>query len=1031
MFESFFEKLGRKVTRHSGKIIVIWIVLVVLMGYGALLVFSNTNFNIQSGFGSSNSMSEKASNELSRYFNSSAGTGSTGSFSELIVVTQNTYVNSTPDFENLVKYQDSTLRSLSNDKNFKGVESIVTTENQSLNAFANGTKKILNGNYGIVSGLSCFESGVLVGNRYFVGVEACYNSMIHNSFNNNHNITQSKMIAYRGAMIKAIYLDSEFHTNAFALFLNLTADYVNYSLVNINNTIPVIQTGGIIASLNSKFNSTLLVNPVFKNLYPLLKFTIGRQNLSAFILSEKNSTINLTSQWLNVINNQNHSLYEKFYYLIYKIDDSNFTSVLTSIYGQFGKGIVLNPLQIDSISKNLTINAMISQFNGNPLVFVDKSALPNFVTELNNSTPVAITDSYMNSMSLFNMPVQPTPYLLHNFVGVNNSTTIFIYTFNGNYTTSVANNITHTSRNYEKKFVNGSFLIAGTEEFASQLEGEITTGLVSALGTGIILSIIVVGVFFRSVRAAFIPIMLFIISAIVSLGIVGYLYTYVFHTGVSFITPTLLFIFILGLSSDYSVYLMARYRRELRHGEEHPTISSSRWAGHAVFTSGLTVIISEFVLWLANIPFFSDAGLANTIGVAVTLALATTFLLSILHRFGKKIFKRSANGPYSETDHRVMNRVGKFSTTHKNAMIAIFIVFALVGLTVYEVTPTGIDMLKLLPKSQAISAIEAVNNSFNGDFFDRNFIVVGLQSPLVNNGTFNMSELAVVTNIENETLNTKGISMVLGPGRPYGYYTGLYPSSVPSKMSSTYVNQSLTFVSKSNSRYVEIVFQTYYLGWGTKAIDTVNTLYSHIKPAGTSSYTVEIGGLTQSLSDALSSTQSSFSELIPILTITIFIILLIQLSSILTPLRLILMVIAAVLVSLSVSYVIFHYIQGFPVVIFMPVFVFITLLAVGLDYDIFMITRVREEVMKGRGLRDALITSVSENGSVIMLLGLLLFVTFAALYLSAIPLIQEIGIGVGLGVLIDTFISWPFFIPAVMLLIKKYNWWPSKLMDKS
>ena len=77
-----------------------------------------------------------------------------------------------------------------------------------------------------------------------------------------------------------------------------------------------------------------------------------------------------------------------------------------------------------------------------------------------------------------------------------------------------------------------------------------------------------------------------------------------------------------------------------------------------------------------------------------------------------------------------------------------------------------------------------------------------------------------------------------------------------------------------------------------------------------------------------------------------------------------------------------------------------------------------------------IVTSVTENGSVIMLLGTLLFVTFAALYFSAIPLIQEIGIGVGLGVLIDTFISWPLFIPAIMRIIRKYNWWPSKLSDE-
>ncbi|MGP6240207.1 MMPL family transporter [Cuniculiplasma sp. SKW4] len=1029
MFESIFEKLGRKVSNNSGKIIVIWIVLLLLMGYGALLVFSHTNFNIENGFGSSNSMSEKASNELSQYFNSSAGTGSSGSSSELIVVTQNTNVSSATDFTNLVNYVNEANKTASADSNFTGIESIVGTENQTMLSFSTGMKKILDTNFQTLTSLGGVEESANLTSQIFLSLETNYYFEFINYEDKTKNYSSAEGVAYNVSHYAADQLSLEVKSNAPVIFVNIFARFVNHSYSPSMNLISLIGEGVKSAILNSSFNEAIHSSPVLDPIYQEILFYLGNQNLTLFMNSPKSSTIYLSEGLLN----KSGTLAELSSF-IQKFDNSSISLVLSSIYQNMGAEDTISNLEYTHLSVNLTVSAALNQFKGNPLVKVDKSVLSSYFSELNNTSASVLSNSYMESHSLFQMPVQPTSYLLHNFVGYDNSTAIIIFTFKGNYTNAVAKNITSVSISYEKKFAGGKFLIAGSQEFASQLEGEITSGLFKALGAGVALSILVVGLFFRSVKAAFIPIMIFIISAVISLGIVGYLYTYVFHTGVSFITPTLLFIFILGLSSDYTVYLMARYRKELRKGTEHPTIASSRWAGHAVFTSGLTVIISEVVLWLANIPFFSDAGLANAIGVSVTLALATTFLLSILHRYGKRIFRKSSTGEFVEGNHRIMKKVGLFSTKNKVAMIAIFLIFALIGVTIYESTPTGIDMLKLLPRSQAITAIEVVNNSFNGDFFDRNFIVIGLASPLItsvgNKITVNQTEMATVSSIENRTLETKGISMVLGPGRPYGYYYGV-PDVIYKNQSQIYANQSLSFVSSENSRYVEIVFQTYYLGWGSKAITTVANLYNNIKPSSPSSYTVEIGGLTQALSDALSSTQVSFSELIPILTITIFIILLIQLSSILTPARLIIMVIAAVLVSLSVSYVIFHYIQGFPVVIFMPVFVFITLLAVGLDYDIFMITRVREEVIKGASLKDALITSVSENGGVIMLLGSLLFVTFAALYFSAIPLIQEIGIGVGLGVLIDTFISWPFFIPAVMLIIKKYNWWPSKLEDKN
>ncbi|MHB1439714.1 MAG: MMPL family transporter [Cuniculiplasma sp.] len=1033
MFESIFERIGKGVSKNSGKIIVIWIVLVVLMGYGALLVFSHTSFNITGGLGSSKTMSANATTEISKYFSPAAAGLSTKS-SELIIVAQNITVTSSAGMTALINFQNNMGSYLKTVKNYTGSENLISTERDALRSFTTGMNKLMDENYKITKSTNGLESAVNASSGLFLSTEEGYIESFNAAYNKTLNISQSELSAYnqiKSALnltnpAKDHYKSLQIsYLNAFSSNVNKTLSKNNLSSLNL-----IVQNSSKMTLSNSnftaKFNLCERNNSGLPSL-SIVRGVIGHQNLTQY---EKNPSIANVDVSIGLLKSEPGNSSIKGQDLITKTDNVSLEKFALVSYNLSQPA---TSLQIDSVSTFLTKMAAEKEFNGNPLFSVNPETISAYLNYARNSTSVNSTvETFMESYSLFQLPLIPTNYLLHNFVGYNKSTSIFIYKFKGNYSSKVGVKVSSIAHNVSSSFTGSKFLIAGSNELASQLSKEVSSGLIRALGAGILLSILIVGLFFRSVKAAFLPILMFMVSTVVSLGVIGYLYTFVLHTEASFITPTLLLIFVLGLSSDYTVYIMARYRSELRKKTERPTVISARWAGHAVFTSGLTVILSEVVLWLAHIPFFSDSGFANAIGVTVTLIAANTLLLSILHRYGKSIFKKTASGEFHEGSHRHMHNIGLFSTKHKKTMIAVFVVVAIIGLTVYEVTPSGIDILKLLPKSPATTAIQVVNNSFNGDFFDRDFEIVQLPHPLISNGTVNTAEMSTVYAIENTTLHTKGISEVLGPGRPYGYYTGYIPTNISSAQVGTYVSQSNTFISTSNPRYVEIVFQTYNIGWGNKAIATVTTLYKNVStiPNTPSTYSVAVGGLSQILSNALHTTQVSFSELLPILSITIFIILLIQLSSILTPLRLVIMVMAAVLASLAVTYVIFHYLQGFPVVIFMPVFVFITLLAVGLDYDIFMITRVREEVMKGEGLRDAIVTSVTENGGVIMLLGTLLFVTFAALYFSAIPLIQEIGIGVGLGVLIDTFISWPFFIPAVMSIIKKYNWWPSKLQDK-
>ena len=1037
----FLRILVGKSQKNSGKIIVIWIILIVLMGFGALQVFSHTNFNINNGFSSSNTMAQNAQNEISKYF-PSANLSTSGTSSSLIIVTQNISTNTVSGYTNLVKFQSDMTNYLKTTPNYTGTTSLENIQMQALTNYTSGMYQLQQGNGKFVNEVSLLETGENASSQVFITLEEVYAETMLNAVSHGENLSQAEKVAYSTTLNIIKSENNPVLETPQTYFLNNVSNYTNNTLNKLslpNEVFQTVQHASVLIALNTSFNRELSTAESENSLLQFLSLadpTLEAQNLTNWISNYADSNIN---ESLTIFKGEVGAGLNKTCVLV-QSDNTTLRKLFSQTYNLSQP---INSLQNTVLSIQLTANASMKEFNGNPLFFSNSNHVYPYIYQLynyttdqkssSNSTLKNFTMNYLDSHSLIQMPIQPTSYLYHNFVGYDQSTSIFIFEFNGNYSIAVSNHLQYIANNYTSSVTGSKILIAGTQQMATQLASEITSGLVKALGAGILLSILIVGVFFRSLKAAFMPIFMFLVSTIVSLGIIGYLYTYILHSEVSFITPTLLLIFILGLSSDYTVYIMARYRQELRKKTEHPTVISSRWAGHAVFTSGLTVILSEVALWLANVPFFSNSGFANAIGVSVTLIVANTFLLSILHRYGRKIFKKSDNGEFHEGTHKTMDTVGKFSTDHKKLMITIFVLLALVGLTVYSETPSGMDILKLLPSSQAITAIEVVNNSFNGDFFDRGFIIVKLQAPLLSSsGKTNTAEMSQIYSIENQTANLKGISEVYGPGRPYGNYTGYDPTNIPSSEVQTYVSQSNSFISPVNSSYVEIAFQTYNFGWGNKAIQTVNSLYTTLSSNSGygNSYTVDIGGTTESLSNALHTTTSSFSELLPILSITIFFILLIQLSSALTPIRLVLMVLAAVLIALSISYVIFHYLQGLPVVVFMPVFVFITLLAVGVDYDVFMITRVREEVLKGSTLNDAVMTSVRENGGVIMLLGTLLFVTFAALYFSAIPLIQEIGIGVGLGVLIDTFVSWPLFIPAIMMFLGRKNWWPSKMKNE-
>jgi RND superfamily putative drug exporter len=195
----------------------------------------------------------------------------------------------------------------------------------------------------------------------------------------------------------------------------------------------------------------------------------------------------------------------------------------------------------------------------------------------------------------------------------------------------------------------------------------------------------------------------------------------------------------------------------------------------------------------------------------------------------------------------------------------------------------------------------------------------------------------------------------------------------------------------------------------------------------TNGLTVYFGGSTQSTYDSESFITGLLPEVVAILSAAVYVILFFQLRSAFTPLRLIFTILCSVVFSLAIISLVFYNGFSLPILDFAPLFVVVTMLGVGIDYDIFLVTRIREEVLKGKTDDEAIKTAIERVWTTIFGLGLVLSIVFGSVLITGIAILQEIGLAVSAAVLIDIVVVILFFVPSLMGLAQKLNWWPSRI----
>jgi RND superfamily putative drug exporter len=207
------------------------------------------------------------------------------------------------------------------------------------------------------------------------------------------------------------------------------------------------------------------------------------------------------------------------------------------------------------------------------------------------------------------------------------------------------------------------------------------------------------------------------------------------------------------------------------------------------------------------------------------------------------------------------------------------------------------------------------------------------------------------------------------------------------------------------------------------AIDDMRSAFSDYSGSAGEGTEFHVGGASAMMHDMESSMMNGFYVVIPFVIIGILIILFALLRSVFLPLRMIVTLSVAILVTVAAFTLVFQYWQNEVIIFMLPMILFCALMGTGVDYDIFLVSRIREEKLKGASDRDAILKAVKSTGTIIAICALIMGGAFSTLMLSKMQMMQQMGFVLFFGIMINAIVMLLFVVPAIMSLMGKWNWW--------
>ncbi|MCW2979132.1 MAG: hypothetical protein JWO14_859, partial [Solirubrobacterales bacterium] len=465
----------------------------------------------------------------------------------------------------------------------------------------------------------------------------------------------------------------------------------------------------------------------------------------------------------------------------------------------------------------------------------------------------------------------------------------------------------------------------------------------------------------------------------------------------------------LGVGIDYALFIVTRHKLQLKEGMDlrESIARATATAGGAVVFAGFTVVIALCSLAVAGIPLVSTLGYTAAISVVIAVCAAATLLPAMLGALGPHInslrFHIGKTHPDDKEPHGWRNWAERIvKIPWRSTLVALFIL-VLLALPIFKLQLGQNDISALPEETTSRQAYDGLNSGFGP----------GVNGPLLIASEFTTPEEAqkVLPALQKTMGGTEDIAAVTEPTLSEDKKVAVF-----------------TVISKSEP-------------WADETVSLVENLRDEVIPGalkGTQANSY-VGGQTAGYIDLANKISEKLPLMIAVVVGLSFLVLLMAFRSVLVPIKAAAMNLISVAAAYGVVTAVFQLGWGssligldhpIPIVSFVPLLMFAILFGLSMDYEVFLMTQIKEHYVEYGDERRAVVEGLANTGRVITSAAGIMVCVFASFVLSGDPVVKEFGVGLAIAIAIDSTVVRCLLVPAVMELMGKWAWWMPAWLDR-
>jgi RND superfamily putative drug exporter len=512
----------------------------------------------------------------------------------------------------------------------------------------------------------------------------------------------------------------------------------------------------------------------------------------------------------------------------------------------------------------------------------------------------------------------------------------------------------------------------------------------------LVLILVLLLLIFRSPIIAILPLIVIGVVSQVATGLIG-IVNKALDLNADSSVSTLLIVVLFGIGTDYILFLMFRYRERLRLGEDPKTamVSAVTRVGEVIASAAGVVIVAFLALLLSTLSLFRSLGPTLAIAVGVTLIAGLTLVPAVVSLLGTKVFwpskawKTESRGTrFAAIGGAVGRRPGRFAAVSGLVLVALTIGASTFKPT-FDLASAGISA-----NAESVTALATLEKGLPPGATDPTEVYLH-----ANSGRLAAAE---VTAYGGKLKTMPGVGAVAQPAVSKDGATAAY---------------------------------TVTLSYNPDSTQAVNLVKNQLAPdahaaAPPGTYAL-VGGTTAVFADIQRAVNHDYAVVFPVAAVIILIILALLLRSLVAPWYLMISVGLGFGATLGATVLVFQNLDGQPGLVFLlPIYMYLFVVAIGTDYNILMIARLREQAREGMNPHDAVAHAIRQGGPTIAAAGLILAGTFASLTLAGNTILSQVGFAVSAGIALAAFVMAMFFSPSITALIGNRAWWPGHTAER-